>query len=149
MFYFASFQHIPYRLSMVIFCTHPIVTTLAALLLFRQRITSMQFLGILLTICGTLTALLCSSKNHGTAGSGNRMLGVLFAFLGMLGQGVSVLFSSQAMALMGDFPGKTLLCSQLRQLAAIVGFTVLGFIRRDCARIFVSRTRCRCWRLAG
>lgn len=135
MFYFASFRHIPYRLSMVIFCTHPIVTTLAALLLFRQRITPMQFLGILLTICGTLTALLCGGKNRGTDGGGNRMLGVLFAFLGMLGQGVSVLFSSQAMALMGEFPGKTLLCSQLRQLAAIAGFTVLGFIRRDWPRL--------------
>lgn len=135
MFYFASFHHIPYRLSMVIFCTHPIVSTLASHFLFHQSISPFQFFGILLTISGTLLALLCSGSSHSETYSEKRWLGILFAFLGMLGQGACVLLSSQALKLLDQLPGKTLLCSQIRQLAAIAGFTVLGLLRNDWPRL--------------
>lgn len=135
MFYFASFRYIPYRLSMVIFCTHPIVSTLASHFLFQQSLSPVQFVGVLLTISGTLLALLCAKQPTSSKYIEKRWLGIFYAFLGMLGQGACVLLSSQALELLGEIPGKTLLCSQIRQLAAIVGFTVLGFLHNDWARL--------------
>ena len=135
-FFFLSFLYLPYRLSMIIFYSNPIVTSLAAYLLFGQRITLLQGAGIVLTIAGTLTALCTSSAaKQGAGRPGLSGRGILFAALGMLGQGSCVLLSARALELMAALPDRSLLCSQARQLAAIVGFTLYGTLARYWPRL--------------
>lgn len=135
MMFIGSFRHIPYRLSMVIYYTNPVVTTLAAFLLFGQRVTVLQLCGIVLTIGGTALALLFGSRRQDEGGRRLWKRGLLLAFLAMLAQGANVLMSMRAADLLGELPGKTLLCSQIRQLAGLLGFGVYGLVRGFLPRL--------------
>ena len=128
MFFFASYLYIPYRLSMVIYYANPIFTTLFAYLFWKQRILPIQIGGILLTIGGAVIALCCNDTRVDTVRYSKKKLGIIFALLGMVGQGASILLSSYALGLLGSLEGKSLICSQIRQLTAIAGYTLYGQI---------------------
>lgn len=134
MFFFGSFLRLPYRLGMIIYYANPIVTTFYAYFFYQQHITLQQMLGIVLTIGGAVIAVSANGKDDSSADRRRKLVGVLFAFLGMLGQASSVLLSSRALDIIGDLEDKTIICSQMRQLAAIGGFIILGIIRHEWSR---------------
>ena len=130
-FYFASFLYLPYRISMMIFYSSPIVTSLAAWWLYGQRLQPLDWLGILLVIAGLCTVLLAKQKNENTRQERNRMgKGVLLAVLGMLGQATGVLLSNQGLLLLEGMPDETLVASQIRTTAGFLGLLVAGTLCR-------------------
>lgn len=129
MLFIGSFRYIPYRLSMVIYYTNPVFTTLLAALLFHQRVSLLQLLGIALTIGGTSMALLLDHQNQSSSISYRWKSGLFLAFFAMLAQSANVLLSMRASDLLGEMPGKTLLCSQIRQFSGLFAFSVYAFVQ--------------------
>lgn len=136
MLFIGSFRYIPYRLSMVIYYTNPVLTTLLAFLLFQQRVTFLQLCGIFLTIGGTSMALLFGRQNHASSVSYNWKAGIMLAFFAMLAQSANVLLSMRASNLLNEMPGKTLLCSQIRQFSGLLAFVVYAFIQNLWPHLF-------------
>ncbi|MCD2493471.1 DMT family transporter [Lacrimispora sp. NSJ-141] len=127
-FYFSSFLYLPYRISMMIFYSSPIVTSLAAWELYGQILQPVDWAGILLITMGLCIVLLARRRQAEGAGQRKQTaLGVAFAVLGMLGQAGGVLLSSQGLRLI-ETAGGSLAASQVRIIAGIGGFFVVMLV---------------------
>ncbi len=121
-FYFSSFRYLPYRISMMIFYSSPIVTSLAAWGLYGQILQPVDWAGVLLITMGLCIVLLARSRQADGAGQRKQMArGAVFAVLGMLGQAGGVLLSSTGLRLI-ETDGGSLAASQVRIIAGVVGF---------------------------
>ena len=130
-FYFASFLYIPYRLSMMIFYSSPIVTSLVAWWLYGQQLQAMDWLGILLVITGLCLALFARQSEESGGRARSRMgKGVFLAVLGMLGQAAGVLLSNQGLSLLEGMTSAALAASQIRTTAGFLGLFAAGLLCR-------------------
>ncbi|QNM04590.1 DMT family transporter [Qiania dongpingensis] len=124
-FYFSSFRYLPYRISMMIFYSSPIVTSLAAWGLYGQMLQPVDWAGVLLITLGLCIVLLARSRQADGAGQRKQTaLGAAFAVLGMFGQAGGVLLSSRGLRLIETADG-SLAASQVRIIAGVVGFFVV------------------------
>lgn len=129
--FFASFLRLPYRLGMIIYYSNPLITALYAYFFYQQHISIEQISGIVFVFCGAVIAVASNSKEDSKAGRREKMFGVVLAFFGMLGQASGVLLSTRALEILGSLEDKTLLCSEIRLLSAILAFLAVGTVRHS------------------
>lgn len=127
LFLFQAFIDIGARLSMLIMCLVPLVTTIMGLFLLGEMLGLFQWLGMFFTITGISMVILFRNKNNGIKyNSSNLLKGCLFAFGGVMGQSVGLIFSKLGMREFDAFSS-----TQIRIIAGILGFIlILSFGKR-------------------
>ena len=132
-FLFRSFLLIGPRLSLLVMSTWPAMSVLLGWLFLSERLTGLQMSGMLLTLLGILVVV--SERQPRRPGQEKTrrvsIVGVLFAFVGAVGQSVGLLLSKVGMLPPGAVEQYDEFASnQIRAIAAIVAYAVLFCVLR-------------------
>jgi len=94
-FLFKSFQLIGARLGIIIMASVPILSTILAYFFLNEIISFLGMFGMLLTITGILIVVL-ERKNSDENNISINKIGILYGFLGALGQATGLIFAKFA-----------------------------------------------------
>jgi len=94
-FLFKSFQHIGARLSMLIMSLAPLISAILAYIFLDEIISVWGIIGIIITILGITIVVLQKQENPSSKYTISK-IGILYAFLGALGQGVGLILAKFA-----------------------------------------------------
>jgi drug/metabolite transporter (DMT)-like permease len=94
-FLFKSFQMIGARLGIIIMAAVPVLSTILAFFFLNEIISYLGMFGMLLTITGILIVVL-ERKNSDENNFSINKLGILYGFLGALGQATGLIFAKFA-----------------------------------------------------
>ena len=119
-FLFKSYEFISSKVSMLIMTLAPPVAAVLGWLMMDEKFTWMNSLGMFLVIFGVSLVILKRDVENGIKKSRYPLKGILFAFLGALGQGIGAVFSKKGM---GDYD--PFASSQIRVITGIIGFAIL------------------------
>lgn len=120
LFLFESYTLIGSRISMLIMTTVPPITALISWLMMGETLTIFNILGMMLTISGISLVILNREKGGKSVIVSHSLKGILFAFIGAVGQSVGLVFSKIGM---GDY--NAFAATQIRVIVGILGFTIL------------------------
>jgi drug/metabolite transporter (DMT)-like permease len=96
-FLFKAFKDIGARISMLVMSTAPAIAAVLAYVILGETISLVGILGICITIAGIAFVVLDRGKD-GSAAVHVTTSGLLFAFLGAMGQGSGLVFAKMAFA---------------------------------------------------
>jgi drug/metabolite transporter (DMT)-like permease len=119
---FQAFVLIGSRISMLMMSMAPPLTAILALILFGERLTFENIIGILLTMIGICLVIL-KKDGPGKLKFSHPLKGLLMAFGGALGQASGLILSKKGMGSYDAFAS-----TQIRILSGIAGFALLFFI---------------------
>jgi drug/metabolite transporter (DMT)-like permease len=120
LFLFKSFTIIGSRFAMLIMTMVPPITALSGWIVLGEKLTSMNFVGMFLTICGISLAIFSRNNANGKLSLKLSVKGILFAFGGALGQALGLVLSKFGMMSYDPFAA-----TQIRLIAGMFGFTAL------------------------
>ncbi len=121
-FLFESYVLVGTRLALLIMSLSPILTGILGYLVFGEKLSLLNILGIVLVILGIMLVVL--TKNQGEKMKLNiRPRGLVYAILGAVGQSIGLIFSKLGM---GDFD--PFASTQIRLIAGTFGWIVLFLI---------------------
>lgn len=120
LFLFASYPIISSRIAMLIMTTVPPVTALLGWIMLDEKMTQMQLLGMLLVVGGISISIWTRPAGQNKMKLNYSAKGLLFAFLGALGQAGGLIFSKKGMQDYDAFAA-----TEIRIIAGIVGFALL------------------------
>jgi drug/metabolite transporter (DMT)-like permease len=125
LFLFEAFTLIGSRLSMLIMTMVPPITATLGWMLMDELMSILNIMGMLMTISGIALVIFQKHDSKGAKIS-YPVKGLLFAFLGAVGQASGYVLSKYGM---GDYD--PFAATQIRVMAGIFGFTILiSFFRR-------------------
>lgn len=124
LFLFESFLIVGARISMLIMALSPPMSALIGYVVLGEAMTPMAVAGMGVTFLGIALVILGKGQGEKIQLS-HPVKGILFAFLGAVGQSVGLLFSKLGMVGLTAFEA-----SQYRVLAGIAGFVVVLGLQR-------------------
>jgi len=133
LFLFEAYVQIGARISLLIMAAVPPITALAGFLILGETLTFMDLLGMFITVAGIAMVILVKGKNEKKVQFSHPVKGIIFAFIGALGQSFGTIFSKFGMGEYNAFAA-----TQIRILAAIVGFSIVVTVRKHWKNIFES-----------
>jgi len=121
LFLFESYTIIGSRIAMLIMTMVPLITSLLSWLMMGETLTLLNVAGMALTIGGITIVIV----NRGGAGVkkfsiSHSLKGILFDFIGAVGQAVGLVFSKVGMGSYNAFAA-----TQIRIITGIIGFTIV------------------------
>jgi drug/metabolite transporter (DMT)-like permease len=120
LFLFESYTIVGSWFAMLIMTLAPPLAALFGWILLGEHLTLLNLAGMLLTFSGIALAMF-SRKEEGEKFTINKPLkGILFAFLGAVGQGLGIVLSKKGMGNLDPFAA-----TQIRIITAIVGFSIV------------------------
>ncbi len=119
-FLFEAFVQIGSRISLLIMSAAPPIAALAGFLIMGERLAPLNLLGMFLTMIGISLVILSRSPGETKMKLNRPVKGLIFASLGALGQAFGLIFSKLGM---GSY--NPLAAVQIRQIAAVIAFTVM------------------------
>lgn len=140
LFLFQAFVVIGPRLSMLIMTLTAPISALLGMIFLGEKYSLLQGLGMAVTLSGVGWVIL---ERSGRPATGNRKVrvitarGVLFAFLGTLGQATGYILSKYGMMTDGHFL-EPFGATQIRIIAGIIGFIPFLFYRKSWSKIFIA-----------
>lgn len=135
LFLFESYTIIGSRISMLIMTLVPPITAFVSWLMLGETMTLFNFIGMFLTLIGI--AIVIVNKGTGTKmlSFTHSLRGVLFAFIGAVGQAVGLVFSKVGMGTYSAFAA-----TQIRIITGIVGFTLVITLWKKWGNVSVAVT---------
>jgi len=133
-FLFKSFVYVGARVSMLIMTLVPPISAFTGWLLMNERLSFFDLLGMAVSLTGILVVIL--QKNGETVSSSDKkrkMLGIIFALGGAIGQAVGLVFSKYGMGEYDAFAA-----SQIRVLTGVAGFALLITLLKRWPKIIQS-----------
>jgi drug/metabolite transporter (DMT)-like permease len=128
---FQAFILIGARISMLIMALAPLFTALIGWIIIGERLTSMNWLGMAVTLAGIALVVLKKEDHKQADGSVTRkhvklpLWGLVLALGGAVGQAAGLVLSKYGMKLYDPFAS-----AQIRVLAGILGFAVIFTLLR-------------------
>ena len=119
-FLFHSYTIVGSRIAMLIMTLVPPITALIGWLALGEVMSALHIFGMFLTVSGIAMAIFYRPVNGKRIRLSYPVKGILFAFLGTVGQAVGLVLSKYGMQSYNAFAA-----SQIRVIAGIIGFTVL------------------------
>ena len=119
-FLFKSYELISSKVAMLIMTIAPPVAALLGWIFLDEKFSWLNSMGMFLVIFGVSIVILKNDNKNGIKTRRYSMKGVMFAFLGAVGQGVGALFSKIGMGNYDPFAS-----SQIRVITGLLGFAVL------------------------
>lgn len=120
LFLFESYTIIGSRVSMLIMTLVPPMTAFFSWLMLGETLSLFNFLGMSLTLGGISLVVMNKSKYGKRLTFKHSARGVLFAFIGAVGQAVGLVFSKVGMGTYSAFAA-----TQIRIITGIIGFTIV------------------------
>ncbi len=141
LFLFQAYVEIGSRISLLIMSIVPPITAIAGYFLLGEKIKPLGVLGMLITIAGIALVIFGRSSSDKRVKLTHPAKGVLFAFIGALGQAFGLIFSKFGMEDYNPFAA-----TQIRIIAALVGFCILITVGKrwgDIANAFKDKLAIR------
>ncbi|HYE82856.1 MAG TPA: DMT family transporter [Clostridia bacterium] len=120
LFLFQAYVEIGSRISLLIMSAVPPITAITGYFLMGERITLLAAAGMLVTISGIALVILSRSGDDKKVKLSHPAKGLIYAFIGALGQAFGLVFSKLGMGSYNPFAA-----TQIRVMAAIIGFTAV------------------------
>ena len=124
-FLFQAYVEIGARISLLIKSMGPPITALVSYIVLGERIPPSGLFGIFLVMLGISIVILSRNPEEKKVKLNRPLRGVVFAFLGALGDALGMVFSKLGM---GSY--NPLAATQIRLLAAFAAFTLIITFRR-------------------
>ncbi len=133
LFLFKAYAMIGSRFSMLIMTLAPPIAAVVGWFTLGEKLLPLQLLGMFLTLLGIFLAIFV--RKAGKKGLSMKLSGkgVLFAFLGAAGQGTGLVLSKYGMLEYDPFAA-----TQIRLIAAIVGFALLTTYLKRWKKVFIA-----------
>jgi len=131
LFLFQAFVLIGSRLSMLIMSAVPPITAITGFIMMGERITLAGLTGMLLTISGIALVILTRNPENKMVKFSYPVRGLIYAFIGALGQAFGLVFSKFGMGSYNPFAA-----TQIRIIAAIIGFALVITITKNWKNIY-------------
>lgn len=125
LFLFQAFVDVGGRISLLIMSMVPVISAILGLIFFNEVLEGIKIVGMGITLSAIVLVILLK-KQKDVVMHEHVKRGILFAFIGAIAQAIGLIFSKQGMAEFSAF-GAT----QIRIIAAIIGFTIFIFIKQD------------------
>jgi drug/metabolite transporter (DMT)-like permease len=119
-FLFESFTIVGSRISMLIMTLVPPIAAFVSWLMMGETMTLFNFLGMFLTLGGIAIVIVNKGTDKKMLSFTHSLKGVLFAFIGAVGQAVGLVFSKVGMGTYSAFAA-----TQIRIISGIIGFAVV------------------------
>lgn len=123
LFLFQSYLEVGSRISMLIMATSPPITALLGFLIFGERLNAISIFGMALTMMGIAIVILSKNPDEKKIKLTHSIKGLIYAFLGSLGQAVGLIFSKAGMGTYNPFAA-----TQIRIIAGFISFTMLFLV---------------------
>ncbi|MDR7857161.1 DMT family transporter [Tissierella sp.] len=120
LFLFQSYLEVGSRVSMLIMATSPPITALLGFLIFGEKLRTISILGMIITLLGIAIVILSKNPEDKKIKVAHSLKGLIYAFLGSLGQSVGLIFSKIGMGGYNPFAA-----TQIRIIAGFISFTIL------------------------
>jgi drug/metabolite transporter (DMT)-like permease len=92
---FKAFQHIGPRISMLVMSSAPVIAAILAYSFLGEGISVLGIFGMVITLTG-ISIVVLQKEEHPTSKYKISKIGILYAFLGAVGQGVGLIFAKLA-----------------------------------------------------
>ena len=132
-FLFEAYVLIGSRISLLIMSASPPLAALMGFLILGEKISVLGLAGIFLTMSGISLVILTKKPNEKKIHFNRPAKGILYASLGALGQALGLIFSKYGMGSYNAFSA-----TQIRLIAAFIGFTILITVRKKWPQIITS-----------
>lgn len=130
LFLFQAFVEIGSRISMLIMACSPPITALLGFMIMNERLTIQEMIGMFITICGIALVILVRKSGEKKVQLAHPVKGLIFAFLGAVGQSLGLIFSKIGM---GDY--NAFAATQIRIIFGIIGFSIVFTIMRRWSKL--------------
>lgn len=120
LFLFESYTIIGSRIAMLIMTTVPPITAILSWAMLGETLSLFNLFGMLLTISGISLVILNREKGNKSIKIKHSIKGLLFAFIGSIGQSIGLVFSKIGMGSYNAFAA-----TQIRVIIGIIGFSIL------------------------
>lgn len=133
LFLFQAYVLIGSRISLLIMSAVPPIAAITGFFLMGERITLLGMLGMTITIGGIALVILSRSADEKKVKLSHPAKGLLYAFIGALGQSFGLVFSKFGMGNYNPFAA-----TQIRIIAALVGFCIIITVSKRWKEIAAS-----------
>lgn len=133
LFLFQAFVDIGGRISLLIYSSVPIMTALLGYFIFDEIFDVLTIIGIVITLCA-ISVVILAKRNKSKEFEAHVIKGIVFAFVGAVAQSLGLVFSKLGMGdTMSAFEA-----TQIRVIAAIVGFTLYITFKKEWKNVFLA-----------
>ncbi|MCB2308373.1 DMT family transporter [Clostridium estertheticum] len=133
LFLFQAYVEVGARISMLIMSTVPPITAISGFLLMGEKITVLGLLGMIITIVGISLVILTKNPGNKKVRLSHPIKGLVYAFIGALGQAFGLVFSKFGMGSYDPFAA-----TQIRIIAAIIGFSIVISVLKKWSELIVA-----------
>lgn len=141
LFLFKAFVEIGPRLSMLIMTLTAPIAALLGLTFLGEIYSPQQWIGMLITLSGVSWVILERSNNDQNTNKRKvRQIttsGIIYAFLGTLGQATGYVLSKYGMMINGEFLDP-FAATQIRVIVGTVGFMIIISLNRSWSKVFIA-----------
>jgi len=133
LFLFQAFVIIGSRLSMLIMSAVPPITAITGFIMLGETITLLDLAGMMITMGGIALVILTKNPEDKMVRFSYPVRGLIYAFIGALGQAFGLVFSKFGMGSYNPFAA-----TQIRIIAGIIGFALVITILRSWNNVFLA-----------
>jgi len=119
-FLFRSYTLISSRISMLLMTLVPPMTALIGWLMLGEKMTPLHIFGMFLTVGGISLAIFTRPESGGKFRLSYPLKGIIFAFIGAIGQAVGLVMSKYGMGSYNAFAA-----SHIRIIAGVAGYALI------------------------
>lgn len=133
LFLFQAYVEIGSRISMLIMSSAPPITAIIGFLFMGEKITLVAAFGMLIAMLGIAIVILSRNIDDKKIKLSHSPKGLVYAFIGALGQAFGLIFSKFGMGGYNPFAA-----TQIRVIAAIIGFAVAITISKKWGKLNIA-----------
>ena len=133
LFLFQAYVEIGSRISMLLMSTVPPITAITGFIIMGERITPLGILGMITTIVGIAIVILTKSPDEKKVKFSHPLKGLVYAFIGALGQAFGLVFSKYGMGSYNPFAA-----TQIRIIAAIIIFSIIITATKNWGKLYTA-----------
>ncbi|MBW9172592.1 DMT family transporter [Clostridium estertheticum] len=133
LFLFQAYVEVGARISMLIMSTVPPITAITGFFLIGEKITVLGLSGMIITIVGIALVILTKNPGNKKVRLSHPIKGLVYAFIGALGQAFGLVFSKFGMGSYDPFAA-----TQIRIIAAIIGFSIVISVLKKWGELIVA-----------
>lgn len=133
LFLFQAYVEIGSRISMLIMASVPPITAITGFLIMGERLTIVDTIGMFITVGGIALVILVKGSNEKKVEFSHPGRGLVFAFIGALGQAFGLIFSKIGMGSYNPFAA-----TQIRIVAGLIGFALVITFSKHWGKLFTA-----------
>ncbi len=140
LFLFKAFVEIGPRISMLIMTLTAPLSALMGLTFINEKYLLPQWIGMIVTLLGVSWVILERSNNNQNSKRKARIItksGIIYAFLGTLGQATGYILSKYGMIINNEYLDP-FAATQIRVIAGTIGFMIIITINRSWSNVMIA-----------